>query len=378
MTAARVYADHNATAPLRPEVLEAMRPFLSAPGNAASPHAHGRTARAAVEAAREHVAALVGAAADGVVFTSGGTESIHLALLGSIAGRKGARIVTTAAEHHAVLALAAALERQGEPIVRVPVDAAGVVDEAAWQAALSPGAAVASVLWVNNETGVRQELPRLAAVATARGVRVHADAVSAPGRERIDLTALGVDLLSLSAHKFGGPQGVGALVLAPGVSIAPMFHGGGQESGRRAGTTNVAGVVGMGEAARLVRAELEASRAHVARLTAAFEATLSKAFPDVVVHGTGAARSPGTSAFSIPGTEADVLLVALDLAGVSVSSGAACTTGSVAPSHVLVAMGVTDALAHAALRVSFGAENDASDPPRIVAALAQAVAPTRR
>ncbi|HEX2555148.1 MAG TPA: cysteine desulfurase family protein [Microvirga sp.] len=354
----RSYLDHNATSPLRPEAAEAMARALALPGNASSVHAEGRAARAVIEAARERVAALVGAAAKQVIFTSGGTEAANTVLSPAFrrAGEAGGDLLLAgAAEHPCILDghryPPAALER-------IPVGADGTVD-LAWLAARlerTEGRALVSVQAANNETGILQPVAAAAALARARGGLAHTDAVQAAGRVPLDMAALGVDALTLSAHKLGGPKGVGAIVLASErLEIADrLVRGGGQERGYRAGTENVAAIAGFGAAAAAVGLRLAEEGARIAALRDAAEAALRRIAPDAVVFGAGAPRLPNTFAFAVPGLRAETALIAFDLAGVALSSGSACSSGKVKRSHVLQAMGVEPALAEGAIRVSLG------------------------
>jgi cysteine desulfurase len=368
-----IYLDHNATTPVRPEVAEAMLPFLvERYGNPSSIHAHGAQARTAVDRSRAEIAAFIRADAREIFLTSGGTESDNLAIIG--AARAASRgmaphVVVTRVEHHAVMSAAAALEREGIRVTRLPVGRDGRVDPGALRAAVGPDTVLVSVIWANNETGVLQDIPPLAAIAHETGALFHADAVQVAGKVPIDVRGSGVDLLSLSAHKFYGPKGAGALYVRRGVRLQPIIHGGGQETGLRSGTPNVPGVVGMGAACRLLGEELDDYRRLLSRLTGAFEAELRRRFPEVWIHGAGADRVPGTTCFTIPGTQAETFLIGLDLEGFCVSSGSACTTGSLQPSHVLLAMGVPREVAAGAIRVSFGRENTGDHVHRLLGAL---------
>ncbi len=368
----RLYFDHNATTPVRPEVVQAMLPyFAEAFGNPASIHAHGAAARRAVENAREEVARLVGAEGQEILFTSGGTESDNLALLGAARARsdRGRHVITTRVEHHAVLEAAGALEREGFRVTRLPVDREGRVDPARLRHVLTPETVLVSIIWANNETGVVQDVSALAAIAREAGACFHTDAVQVPGKLPIDVRETGADLVSLSAHKFYGPKGVGALFVRRGVRLRPLQFGGGHEGGLRPGTLNVPGIVGMGEACRLVRRELGEMQAHLARLTARFEEGIRGIVPDAVIHGAGATRLPGTTCLSIPRVEGDALLISLDLEGIGVSSGSACSTGSLEASHVLTAMGIPKERAAGALRVSFGRPNTEVEVDRLLRSL---------
>lgn len=339
-----VYLDHNATTAMRPEAVRAMAEALADVGNPSSVHRFGRAARRRVEEARERVAALVGACAEDVIFTSGGTEANALALRG--AGRP--RVLVSAVEHDSVLKAVP----EAEPI---PVDAEGRVEPAVVAEMLGRDSrpALVSVMLANNETGVIQPVAQVAARARAAGALVHCDASQAAGKMPVSAVELGVDFLTLSAHKLGGPQGVGALVAVGGPELAPQLLGGGQERGRRAGTENVAGTVGMGVAAELAAAGLE----DVAKLAVwrdEMERRAKAAVPRCRVVAQGAPRLPNTSCLVLPGVGSDVQVMALDLAGVAVSAGSACSSGKVRASHVLAAMGLPPHEAGAAIRVSFG------------------------
>jgi cysteine desulfurase len=353
-----IYLDHAATTPVRDEVRAAMEPYLGPRfGNPSSAHRWGREARTALDEARERVARCLGARADEVCFTSGGTEGDNLATFGAWRARRASgrrAIVTTPIEHKAVLAAVhhAAGDGAEERIVRVDSD--GAVDGDAFAAALRDDVAVCSVMWVNNEVGVVQPVPELAARARATGAVFHTDAVQAFGKLPIDLATLPIDLLTISGHKIGAPKGIGATYIRRGTPLEPMLHGGAQDRGRRPGTENVAFAVALAVAAELTLAEAEHECARLRALRDAMEARLLAAVPDLVVHGRGAARAPHVTSVSVPGVDAETLLMGLDLHGVAVSGGSACQTGSAAPSHVLTAMGVSPELALGAVRLSFG------------------------
>ena len=339
MTRAReTYLDWNATAPLRPEAASAIAEALALGGNPSSVHQRGRAARQLVERSREAVAALVGASPDGVVFTSGGTEANHLALLGS--GRD--RVLTSAVEHSSVLQAVPDAER-------IPVDNNGVVELAALAALLAadPRSALVSVMLANNETGIIQPVAEIAKIARAHGALFHCDAVQAAGKMPLSMAETGADSTTLSAHKIGGPSGIGALVLGPGAEVTRLLHGGGQERNRRAGTENLAGIAGFAAAARACNpAEYDIVRDLRDRLEAAL--------PDAVIVAGSAPRLPNTAALAMPGVPAETQIIAFDLDGVMVSAGAACSSGKVGPSHVLAAMGLAPELAEATIRVSLG------------------------
>ncbi|MFI4999434.1 MAG: cysteine desulfurase family protein [Reyranellales bacterium] len=349
-----VYLDHNATSPLRPAAFDAMVEALRAGGNPSSVHRVGRAARARIDTARRQVAALVGALPAEIVFTSGGTEANNLAL--SAARRR--RVLASAVEHDSVLNAARNLEV-------VAVDRDGVVDLVALQRLLAASRepALVSVMFANNETGVLQPIAEVVRLAHAAGALVHCDAVQGAGKAPVDFHGLGVDYLSLSAHKLGGPTGVGALVVREGASLVADRRGGRQESNRRAGTENVAGIAGFGVAAVEARSGLA-----TLALRDQLEASLRAIAPAARVFGGGAPRLPNTVCISMPGVSAETQVMALDLAGVAVSAGAACSSGKVSRSAVLSAMGVEAAVAETALRISFGWNTVSEDIERLIAA----------
>ena len=377
-----LYADHYATTPMDPEVLEAMRPWLTGlAGNPSSVHGPGRAARAAVERARQEVGALLHADPAGVVFTSGGTEADNLAVRG---GARAAResdpgrreVLFTAAEHAAVREAALALAPEGFVPRELPVDDRGVPRDAR---AAGPATALVSAILANNETGaVFEGLPAFAAAARAAGALVHTDAVQAAGKMPVDAAALGVDLLAITAHKFGGPKGAGALWVRPGVRVAALAAGGGQERGRRGGTENVPAIVGLGEAARLARGRLEEEAARLAALRDRLEAGLKAAVPGVLVNAAGGRRLPSATSAVFPGVESETLVAALDLEGIAVSAGSACHAGTTAPSRVLLALGLSPADAKATLRFSFGRTTVPEDVERLLDAVPRIVARARR
>ena len=354
MSAAFTYLDHNATSPLRPAAFDAMAEVLKAGGNPSSVHRTGRRARATVDAARRQVAALVGALPTEVVFTSGGTEANNLVLAGS----RSRRVIVSAVEHDSVR-----LARVGAEIA--PVDGNGVVDLSALERLLAASAepALVSVMFANNETGVLQPIAEVARLAHAVGALVHCDAVQGAGRARVDLHGLGVDYLSLSAHKLGGSSGVGALIVRGGVPLSPDRRGGGQEANRRAGTENVAGIAGFGVAAEAANGGLD-----VVALRDQLETSLMEIARGARIFGTGAPRICNTTCVSMPGVKAETQVMALDLAGVGVSAGAACSSGKVQHSSVLTAMGVPPAEAETAIRISLGWNTRAADIERLIAA----------
>ena len=369
-----IYLDHAATTPIRDEVLAAMTPFFGARfGNPSSVHRWGRDARVALDDARERIAACLGANADEICFTSGGTEGDNFAILGVCrtlrpTGRTAA--ITTPIEHKAVLAAVQQVAHEGgeERIVRV--DANGVVDAAHFAQLLDERVAIASIMWVNNEVGVVQDVPALAAQAKAAGAVFHTDAVQAFGKLNVDARTVPFDLATISGHKLGAPKGIGALYIRRGTPLEPMFHGGSQDRGRRPGTENVAFAVGLATACELTLAEHAAEHARLSKLRDQFEAMLQERVPDAVFHASAVARAPHVSNVSIPGTSSESMLMALDLRGIACSAGSACQSGSVSASHVLSAMGVSTDLANAALRLSFGCLSTEAELPRIVDTMA--------
>jgi cysteine desulfurase len=375
--ASRVYLDHNATSPVRPAVADSVACALAQGGNPSSVHAEGRAARIALESAREAVAALVGAAPSDVVFTGGGTEGNNTALSPSLTTvgdcRPVTRLLVSAIEHPCVLAGG----RFGpDAVERVPVQSTGSIDLDALEVRLDAMArerpderVLVAVQAANNETGVIQPVAAVARLVHGHGGLVHCDAVQAVGKVGFDLASWGVDCAVLSAHKLGGPQGVGAIVLAPGLALGePLLRGGAQERGRRAGTPNVAGIAGFGTAARLAAATLATEGTRLARLRDSLEAELRRLSPDIVIFASDQPRLPHTSLFALPGLAAETALMAFDLDGIAVSSGSACSSGKVAPSHVLSAMAVPPEVAAGAIRVSFGWTSREEDVIRLLAA----------
>jgi cysteine desulfurase len=366
-----IYFDHNASTPVRPEASEAMaRALAELSANPSSAHHAGQRARAAVEHAREQVAALVGADPRAVVFTSGGTEGDHLALVGAALAlpSRGRRVAISAVEHHAVHGAAELLERLGWTIEHLPVDENGCVDPASIDS-LPADTTVAAVMLANNETGVVQPIAEIAARARRRGIRLHTDAVQAAGKIPVDETCRAADYVVISAHKLGGPKGIGALVLAEGAPLEPLQRGSAHERGRRGGTENVPGIVGFGVAAASAARELAAERERLAGLRDRLESGIFRAFPDAVVHGRDVARLPNTVNVSIPGARSDHMLMALDARGIAVSAGAACASGAVEPSPVLSAMGVRRDLAICALRLSMGRTTTSDEVDAVVSAI---------
>ena len=349
MASERTYFDWNATAPLRPEARAAMLAALDASGNASSVHGEGRTARQRVEAARRRVAALVGGAkVNQVTFVSGATEANALALQPGIADR----LFVSAVEHPSVLAGGRFAQEQVEIL---PVDGNGIVDLDALAGALVMAERpLVSVMLANNETGVIQPIAEIGAIVHAANGLLHVDAVQAAGRIPVDMRALGADLMSLSSHKIGGPQGAGALIVDSDQNLKPLIRGGGQERGLRAGTENVAAIAGFGAAAEAALAGLDAEAGRMAALRERLEGGLRAATPDAIIFAHGVGRLPNTTLVAVPGVKAETALIAFDLNGFALSSGAACSSGKVAASHVLAAMGVEPALARGAIRILLG------------------------
>jgi cysteine desulfurase len=377
----RIYLDHNATTPVREEVVEAMAQVLRSDfGNPSSSHAEGCEARAALEQARAEIAALLGAQAGEILLTGGATEANNTALLGVLRARPeaGRHVVTTAIEHPSVEAPLARLEDEGWRVTQVGVGADGRVDADEVAAALGPDTVLVSVIWANNETGVVQPVERIAALARERGVLVHSDATQAVGKLPIDVGRVPVDLLSLSAHKFNGPKGVGCLVVRDGLGFEPVLHGGPQERRRRGGTENVAGVVGLGVACRLAQRELDDRIEGSTRLRDRLWEGIRAKIPDVRRNGSETHVLPNTLNVEFEGAAGEVLLQALDLEGVAVSAGAACASGSIEPSPVLVAMGRTPEAARGSLRFSVGWGVDEAQIDRTLGILPELVERARR
>jgi cysteine desulfurase len=377
------YLDSAATTPVRSEVLEAMLPYLGSEafGNPSSAHRFGRAARAGIEHAKRVIAGALGAEPNQVVFTSGGTEADNLAVIGAALAARAAggpfRVAVTASEHKAVLAAAHAVAHLGGEEILLPVDASGLVDEGAVDAALARGLAVLSVMWVNNEVGTVQPIARLAERCRATGTSFHSDAVQAFGKIPVSFAAAPCTFVTISGHKMGAPKGIGALLVRDRHAVEAIIHGGGQQFGIRPGTENVPGIIALGRAVELAAAEQAAFAVRVTALRDQLEQRLLAAVPDAVVHGRQGPRAPHVSSVSIPGTDSEALLMHLDLAGIACSSGSACSTGAVEPSHVLTAMGVPPDLGVAALRFSFGKDSTAEDLDVLFAALPRVVEKVR-
>jgi len=353
-----VYLDHAATTPVREEVFEAMKPFYGPRfGNPSSTHRWGREARAALDEARERVGRCLGARPDEICFTSGGTEGDNLAILGAwraLEAKGRTAVVTTPIEHKAILGAVHQAAREGAEERFLAMSPEGVVDLASFDQLVDETVAVCSTMWVNNEIGTIQPVPELAAKAKDRGAMFHTDAVQAFGKIPIHAQKQRFDFLTISGHKFGAPKGIGALFIRRGTAIEPLMHGGTQDRGRRPGTENVAAAVGLARAAELTLAECESHCARIRKLRDKLEAGILARVPDAVIHGRGAERAPHITNVSVPGTDSESLLMALDLRGIAASGGSACQSGSISPSHVLSAIGVRPDLASAAIRMSLG------------------------
>lgn len=379
MTHARIYLDHAATTPCRPEVVAAMMPLFADDGfNPSSIHSEGRRARAALDEARARVAHLLGARAREIVFTGSGSEADNLALLGVARARRpeGRHVVTAATEHHAVLHAVDALREEGFEVTVLRVDGAGAVRPDAFEAALRDDTVLASIMLANNEIGTLAPIAELARIAHLRGVVFHSDAVQAPGQVPLDVDVLGVDVLSLSAHKFYGPKGVGALYVRSGTPIAPIVHGGGQEAGLRSGTENVAGIVGLATAFEFAVRELAQTAPRMAALRDRLEDGILQSIPGVVVNGAGAPRLPNNLNVGLTGIDAEALLVRLDLEGISASAGSACRAGANEPSHVVAALGRT-APDFGVVRFSLGRKTSREEVEHVLARLPPIVAAVR-
>jgi cysteine desulfurase len=376
----RAYFDWNATAELRPDARAAMLAAMDAGGNASSVHAEGRRARQSIEAARAQVASLVGVRTSQVVFTSGATEANMLALAPSLqvsgTTRSCDRLFVSAIEHPSVLCGG---RFHSDAMQKISIGPHGAVALDALKRALAgTRQPLVSVMLANNETGAVQPIRAVADIVHAAGGLLHVDAVQAAGRIPLDMTALGADMLSLSSHKLGGPQGAGALIRTPAVSPEALIRGGGQERGFRAGTENVAAIAGFGAAAEAARAGLSTEPARMRTLRDRIEAEIRALTPDAVIFGIGAERLPNTSLIAVPGLKAEIAVIAFDLNGIALSSGAACSSGKVQPSHVLAAMGVDADLARAALRVSLGPTTGEADVERLLNAWKRVVSSLRK
>jgi cysteine desulfurase len=377
-----VYLDHAATTPVREEVFEAMKPFFGPRfGNPSSAHRWGREARAALDEARERVGRCLGARPDEICFTSGGTEADNLAILGAWRAlkAKGRKVVaTTPIEHKAILGAVHQAAQEGAEERLFSMSAGGVVEAASIEELIDDSVAVCSMMWVNNEIGTIQPIPDAAARTKERGGLFHTDAVQAFGKVPIDAQTQLFDFLTISGHKFGAPKGIGALFIRRGTHLEPLMHGGTQDRGRRPGTENVAAAVGLARAAELTLAECEAHCARLEKLRDRLEAGIMAKVPDAVIHGRGSLRAPHVTNVSVPGTDSESLLMALDLRGIAASGGSACQTGSIEPSHVLRAIGVRPDLASAAVRMSLGSLTTESSIDRVIEVFPALVAKARQ
>jgi cysteine desulfurase len=376
-----IYLDYAATTPILHEVLEEMLPYQRQFfGNPSSVYAAGREAKKGIEEARERVAGAIGGLPSEIIFTAGGTEADNMALKGAAFSHRsrGNHIVTTSIEHHAVLHSAEWLEKQGFRVTFLPVSREGLIDLEALTSALSSETILVSVMLANNEVGAIQPLTEVSKIVKQRcRALLHTDAVQGLGKIPVDVAKLGFDLSSFAAHKLGGPKGVGALWIRHKTVIEPVLHGGGQERGMRSGTPNVAGIVGFGMAAQIAAGELESEAVRLGTLKNRLQASILEAIPEVEVNAAGAPRLPGTLSICIKGVEGESLLLMLDSKGIAASSGSACASGSLDPSHVLMAMGIAPEMAHGSLRYSLGRESTVAEVDAAVEALAQVVARLR-
>lgn len=374
----RAYFDHNATTPIAPEVRDAVVSCLDETyGNASSIHHFGQAAKQRLEAARRQVAALIGAKPTEVVFTGGGTEADNLAILGVVRAASGPRkhVITTAIEHPAVLGPCAQLEREGVAITRLPVDARGLVDPEDVTRALRPETVLVSIMHANNEIGAVQPVAEIAAQLS---IPLHVDGVQALGKIPVDVAALGVSLYSMSAHKLYAPKGVGALYIRKGTRIEPQSFGGHHERDRRPGTENVPGIAGFGAAAELAARHLREEQQQIAALRDRLERAILERIPETGINGAGAPRTPNTTNIYFDGIDGEALVIALDLRGFAVSTGSACSSGAITPSHVLVALGLSAERARASMRFSLGRSNTAAQVDALVDALEASVTHLRR
>ncbi|NPV70636.1 MAG: cysteine desulfurase NifS [Firmicutes bacterium] len=360
----RIYLDHAATTPVRPEVVEVMSKYMiETYGNPSSIHWFGREARKGVDEAREHCAALIGATPEEIVFTGGGTEADNLAIKGAAESyqEKGNHIITSAIEHHAVLHTCEYLEKKGCRVTYLPVDADGLVDPGDVKKAITPETILITIMMANNEVGSVQPIKEIGAIARERGVLLHTDAVQSMGQVPVDVNEMNIDLLSASGHKMYGPKGIGLLYIRKGVKVTPVLHGGVHERKRRAGTENVPGIVGFGKSAELSMKELPERVKHLAAMRDRLIDGVMQRIEDVKLNGHRSQRLPNNANFSIKYVEGESMLLNLDLQGIAASSGSACTSGSLEPSHVLLAMGIPHEIAHGSLRMTVGRGTTAGD-----------------
>ena len=376
----RIYLDNAATTRVRPEVAEAVLPAMTETyGNASSVHSFGREAKKAMEKARSQVAAAIGAKKEEIYFTAGGSEADNWAIKGAAHAlrRKGLHIITTAIEHHAVLHTCQALEKEGFEVTYLPVDEYGLVTPEQVEAAIRPDTILVSVMAANNEIGTIEPIAEIGAVCRAHKVLFHTDAVQAVGHMPLDVAAMQIDMLSLSGHKFYAPKGVGALYIRTGVRIENLIEGGAQERSRRAGTENVPAIVGMGRAIELITAEMAEENARISGLRDRLIAGILDAIPESRLNGHPTKRLPGNVNVSIRYIEGEALLLSLDMAGIAASSGSACTSGSLDPSHVLLAIGLPHEIAHGSLRLTIGRDNTQDEIDRVLEELPKIVSRLR-
>jgi cysteine desulfurase len=377
-----IYADNAATTPVSPSVLEKMLPYFSQNyGNPSSMYSISRDNREAVEQARAQIASALNAEPGEIFFTAGGSESDNWAIKGAahaLCAKGKKHLITTNFEHHAVLHTMEDLEKEGFEVTYLPVDQDGLVSPEQVEAALRPDTALVSIMYANNEIGTIQPISEIGAICRAKGVYFHTDAVQAMGTLPIDVKAEHIDLLSMSAHKFNGPKGIGALYVRRGVRLSRLIHGGGQERGQRAGTENVPGIVGIGQALENAVRDREEKTAHLLQIREYVIETLSREIPEARLNGHHTKRLPGNVNFSFYACEGESLLLFLDMAGICASSGSACTSGSLDPSHVLLAIGLTHELAHGSLRLTFGGQNTLEEAKAICEDLVKIVAEVRR
>jgi cysteine desulfurase len=376
----RVYLDHNATTPVHPEVLDSMLPYYKDKfGNASSIHGFGREVKVALEESREKVAELINSSPNEIYFTSGGTESDNLAIKGTAFAdrKKGRHIITSKIEHHAILESCKFLEKEGFEVTHLPVDKPGFVNPDDLKKTLRKDTILVSIMYANNEVGTIEPIEELAKITNEKGVYFHTDAVQAMGKIPVDVQKLNVDMLSISGHKIYGPKGVGAIYIRKGTRLIPWSHGGSHERSRRAGTENIPGIVGLAKAVEIAHREIEEQSRHLGNLTETFYRKLTQAIPDVFLNGHLEKRIPNTLSLSFKAVEGESIILSLDLKGVAVSTGSACASGSLEPSHVLSAMGIAPEIAQSAIRFSFGRDNTMEDVDYVVEILPEIVSRLR-
>jgi len=377
----QIYMDHSATTPVDPEVFNAMIPYYTdSYGNASSIHALGRIARRAVDEAREAVANLIGASFKEIVFTSGGTEANNHAIISYLNSnlKAGKHIITSAVEHHAVLDTCQFMQKQGYELTILPVTPEGLVTPEALQSALRPDTAIVSIMHANNEVGTVQPIKELAAIAHAGNAVFHTDAVQTVGKLAIDVKELGVDMLSASGHKLYGPKGIGCLYIRKGIRVGNYLHGGGQERGLRSGTENVPGIVGFGKACELAKCDLQKNQAKLIKLAQRLQEGILNSIPNTCLTGHPVNRLPGSVSVCFEYVEGESILLMLDRYGILASSGSACTSGSLDPSHVLLALGLQHEIAHGSLRLTLGKENTDEDVNMVLEVLPGIIQNLRR